>query len=116
MLILRSHAPRASRPLTGSPPIICASLALTSTSRASAISPARARATATSPTPDPHSTRTEREEAMQFQTTTLAAALLATVLASPAFAQNNNGPLVLAKSSYFFVGGKLDPSKAPRRS
>src|SRR5262245_57063804 len=45
---------------------------------------------------------------------TLAAALLATALATPALAQNNkgnnNGPLVLAKASYFFVGGKLDPA------
>ncbi len=49
------------------------------------------------------------------QTTTLAAALLtaalfAAALAAPAHAQNNNGPLVLSKASYFFVGGKLDPA------
>src|SRR6266511_1694087 len=40
----------------------------------------------------------------------LAATLLAAALAAPAHAQNNNGPLVLAKASYFFVGGKLDPA------
>src|SRR5436853_6583434 len=41
---------------------------------------------------------------------TTAAALLASALAvAPAQAQRQ-GPLVLAKSSYFFVGGKLDPA------
>src|SRR5262245_35233982 len=41
---------------------------------------------------------------------TAAAALLASVLiALPAQAQRQ-GPLILAKSSYFFVGGKLDPA------
>src|SRR5258706_1031654 len=41
---------------------------------------------------------------------TTAAALLATTLAvAPAQAQRQ-GPLVLAKSNYFFVGGKLDPA------
>jgi pimeloyl-ACP methyl ester carboxylesterase len=34
----------------------------------------------------------------------------AAVSASPALAQNNNGPLVLAKASYFFVNGKIDPN------
>src|SRR5262245_55946266 len=41
---------------------------------------------------------------------TAAAALLASAFAvAPAQAQRQ-GPLVLAKSSYFFVGGKLDPA------
>src|SRR6266705_608135 len=41
---------------------------------------------------------------------TAAVALLASALAvAPAQAQRQ-GPLVLAKSSYFFVGGKLDPA------
>src|SRR5262245_32068304 len=44
-------------------------------------------------------------------TITLAAALVcgATLTSTPAQAQRQ-GPLVLAKSSYFFVGGKLDPA------
>src|SRR5438132_3693936 len=41
---------------------------------------------------------------------TTAVALFASTLAvAPAYAQRQ-GPLVLAKSSYFFVGGKLDPA------
>jgi pimeloyl-ACP methyl ester carboxylesterase len=36
--------------------------------------------------------------------------LLGAVLASPLAHAQERGPLVLAKSSYFFVGGKIDPS------
>jgi hypothetical protein len=39
-----------------------------------------------------------------------AAALLASTLAVARAQAKRQGPLVLAKSSYFFVGGKLDPA------
>src|SRR5262245_50102111 len=53
-------------------------------------------------------------------TVTLAAVLVcaAALVTTPAQAQRQ-GPLVLAKASYFFVGGKLDPAvegTAPVRS
>src|SRR5262249_26345572 len=41
---------------------------------------------------------------------TLAALACSALLATPAQAQNNQRPLVLSKASYFFVGGKIDPS------
>src|SRR5262245_20642165 len=34
---------------------------------------------------------------------------LAFLLAAPSHAQQRNGPLVLSKSSYFFVGGRIRP-------
>jgi pimeloyl-ACP methyl ester carboxylesterase len=51
---------------------------------------------------------------MTHRATTLAAALVCAIaaLATTAAQAQRPGPLVLAKSSYFFVGGKLDPAVA----
>jgi hypothetical protein len=53
----------------------------------------------------------ERVESRSIRTgRVLAAGLFVAALAAPAQAQNNQRPLVLSKASYFFVGGKIDPS------
>jgi len=53
-----------------------------------------------------------KSDGYRFAQPILRALLLAfaVLLAAPLARAQERGPLVLAKSSYFFVGGKIDPS------
>src|SRR4051812_43411865 len=95
-------------------PTGCASPAPIWIFQASGISCALAQATGSSRTRDRKKQR-QREESMirdQARTHVLAVSLVvgALVAVAPSAQAQGNGPLVLAKSSYFFVGGKIDPS------